>query len=260
MPEMGIRGMGLGLGIAHTLGFLLLLLFIALRKTKLDIYPRYIFRPMWKIIANVFRLGYPVSAEQLTWTFGLLVIQGYVARLGNTDYYKFHQVIFQVLEMISVIYQGIGIAKMSMIGNAIGRRDHSMEWHLHKMARNTVLPIAVIAGIVIFFRAEVIMQAFLPDIADVSVGANVLRFFAFMQIPRSLSVMTSAHLRARGDVIWMLITTSILSIIFMITLPYIIGLRMGYGLMGIWVLISLNEVSKYIWHRIRLSKEKFKRV
>lgn len=259
-PELGIRGMGLSVGIGHTLGFLLMLTLIALRKTKLDIYPRYIFRPNPRIIKNVFRLGFPVSAEQLTWTFGLLVIQGYVARLNNTDIYKFHQVIFQVLEMISVIYQGIGIAKMSMIGTAIGAHNHKGEWRIHRISTNTVLPIAILTGAFIFFNADRIMHTFLPDIENVTVGANVLKFFAFMQIPRALSVMTSAHLRARGDVLWMLLSTGILSAVFMIFITFIFGLTLGWGLMGIWIAISLNEVAKYVWHRIRLRQEKFKRV
>ncbi|HPR44525.1 MAG TPA: hypothetical protein PLZ13_09380, partial [Ottowia sp.] len=51
------------------------------------------------------------------WFIAITVMQRYAAQLG-TEAYTAHQVILQILEMVSVIYQGIALANMSMIGSA----------------------------------------------------------------------------------------------------------------------------------------------
>ncbi len=179
----------------------------------------------------------------------------WTARLGKIPL-TFHQVVLQILELISVMYQGIGFANMSMLGEAIGNRDSKLEWRIHRHTRSVMLGGAVITGLALFVFARPLMSLFLPDIEDLSQGINVLRLFAFLQIPRAVVLTTSYHLRARGDVKWMLVTTGLLALIFEVCLAYVFGLVLGLGLFGIWLVIGLDETTKGIWHYIRLGRNK----
>lgn len=254
-PEFGIKGAAIAMGISHTIGFLLLLYMIHKKRTRLQIRWSLFFRPSINSLKNIWRLGFPVTMEQIVWAVGLIIMQGYVARLG-TETIAFHQVALRGLEMISVIYQGIGVASMAMVAQALGAKDTHGAWKIHRTVRYTVLFFAVLAGVFLFIESRNIITLFLPNLAGVTVGVRVLKLFALLQLPRALVTITSSTIRARGDTRWMVKITGLLAVCYEITLGYLLTFVLGFGLFGLWCLVGLDESTKYLIHRTRLRKNR----
>lgn len=255
LPELGLVGMAYATGIGHMAGSILLFIFIFKRKTVLNLYPKAWRKINFPIVKRIVKLGYPITIEQLSWTIALFILNIYAARLG-TESFTFHQVILQILELISVIYQGIGLGNITIIGQAIGEGNKEKEWQIHRNSRRIILPIAILTGAACFIFAKPLLALYLPDITNLEPAARVLRLFAIMQIPRSMVIITSSHLRARNDVLWMVKSTTILALFWEVGMGYLLGVHFGFGLLGLWVVVGLDETTKFIWHRIRLAKEK----
>ncbi len=257
LPELGVKGMGYGMGAANLLGFLLVLLVVFTCRTRVKIHFGAFRRLSKDLLMTMFRLGYPVTIEQLLWTLALFVMNIWTAKLGTMPL-TFHQVVLQILELISVMYQGIGFANMSMLGEAIGNGDSETEWRIHRHTRRVMLIGAVVTGGIMFIFASRLMGLFLPDVTDLTQGVRVLQLFSVMQIPRAIVLTTSYHLRARGDVNWMVLTTGALALFYEVCMAYVFGIVFGLGLVGIWLVVGLDESSKAIWHYIRLGKNKIR--
>jgi len=259
-PELGIKGMGYSLGIAHTLGFILLVIFILLKKTRLQIYPKSLFKLNIQILKRIFKLGYPITIEQAGWFLGFVILQAYVARLPNQDSYTIHQAIFQFLEMISILYQGISMANMSLIGKAIGENDSKAEWSIHRHTRNVLAPLIITMSLILLIFPKQILSLYINDIENISEGILILRLAALLQIPRALAILASSHLRARGDVLWMVKSTGVIVIIWILFVGYSLALPMKLGLTGIWISIMLSEGHKYLWQVRRLKKRAARKI
>ncbi|MCB0314104.1 MAG: hypothetical protein KDH84_12720, partial [Calditrichaeota bacterium] len=76
-------------------------------------------QPNWETFQKLFRLGIPTTVEQLVWAIGQLVLSFYAGLMG-TVVLAAHQVFVRIQSVLTMAFQGFGLASMTLVGKSIG--------------------------------------------------------------------------------------------------------------------------------------------
>ena len=72
-------------------------------------------------------------------------------------------------------------------------------------------------------------------------GVWVLIIDVFLEIGRNSNILASSTLRATGDTVYPFVVGIIFQWTVAVGVSYIIGIPLGYGLVGMWIGFALDE-------------------
>ena len=78
-----------------------------------------------------------------------------------------------------------------------------------------------------------------PEI--IAMGVWVLIIDVFLEVGRTANIFAVGTLRATGDAIYPVVVAIIFNWTIAVGLSYVIGIPLGYGLVGMWVGFALDE-------------------
>jgi Na+-driven multidrug efflux pump len=86
-----------------------------------------------------------------------------------------------------------------------------------------------------------ILRAFTSNEEIIRMGVWVLVVDVFLEIGRTSNIFAGSTLRATGDTIYPFVVGVIFQWSIAVGLSYVIGIPLGYGLVGMWVGFALDE-------------------
>ena len=95
------------------------------------------------------------------------------------------------------------------------------------------------ALLAIFGRNIVSILTDNPDIIAMSVWVLVVDWF--LEIGRTSNIFAGSTLRATGDVVYPFVVGVVFQWTIAVGLSYVIGIPLGYGLVGMWIGFALDE-------------------
>ena len=182
-----------------------------------------------------------------------------------------HQAIISFGWIRTMIYQGVGAATTALTGKRLGAKEEAMAERTGYVAWKVSMCFVVVLGGVLFLFSRSIMRVFLPtreyNIEAIRIGAQCLKILAFVQIPKAISVIFSASLRAAGDVRWLLFANIVGTTIGEVILAHILGLGIvmtsglvKFGLPGIWLGMLTGESIRAALNYRRYRKGRWKKI
>lgn len=240
-PRLEVKGAALAAGIAHSVGFFATLYVLRSRKSQLFLSFRELTTPNLRTFKRLFQTGLPTTVEQLFWALGQMVMTGYAAVLGIA-YLAAHQVFMRIQAVLSMFFMGFSLGAMTLVGQNIGADEHERAEQTGRMAGYVVLVfvLLVVAGIFLFSRP--VISLFTTDEKVISVGAGILRLFAFIQIPKALNAVLGGNLRGAGDLKWLMYLAIFSVIVSETILTWLAAFPLGLSLWGIWLVMAVDEV------------------
>ena len=256
-PRLTVAGVAIAAGMAHTTGFFLTMILLRSRKLKLFLSFREFFTPKWATFKLLFKTGFPTTVEQLSWSFGLFVVTGYVATLGVIALAT-HQILLRVQSFLSMLYQGFGCGTMIIIGKHIGALNHHLAEKAGLVAWRIIILIVLILALIIPGFAKNIIMIFTSDRAVIEFGAVLAQIFAVVQIPKAMNIVFIGNLRGAGELKWLMWITITWVAVFEITANWFILFVLGYGLTAVWIIHGLDESSRFLCNFLRFKGGKWK--
>ena len=86
-----------------------------------------------------------------------------------------------------------------------------------------------------------ILNAFTDNEDIIAMGVWVLVIDWFLEIGRTSNIFAGSTLRATGDTIYPFVVGVIFQWTVAVGLSYVIGIPLGYGLVGMWIGFALDE-------------------
>jgi putative MATE family efflux protein len=256
-PRLEAKGAALAVGIAHSLAFMMTLYYLRSRKSVLFLSFREYTTPNFETFKKLFKLGVPTTVEQLVWAFGQLILSFYAARLGIIPL-AVHQVFTRVQSVLSMAFQGFGLASMTLVGKNLGAAEEQAAIKTGRMAGRLVLFISIFiaAGIVLFNKS--IMGAFTANPGVINYGSKVIWVLAVLQIPKAINIVFSGNLRGGADLAWLMWLAMGSVILFEITSAYFLTFIFNLGLIGLWGIQAVDESSRFTLNYFRFKGKKWK--
>lgn len=255
LPRLEAQGAAIAVGIAHSLAFFITLYYLRSRKSCLFLSVKEFASPNFDTFKRLFRLGLPTTIEQLVWAAGQLVLSFYAGLLGVVVLAA-HQVFVRIQSVLTMAFQGFGLASMTLVGKNIGADDKRQALRSGYTAGMVAFFAAVGAGLVLLLFKDAWFNIFTNNEAVIRYGTEVVFVLALIQAPKAVNIVFTGNLRGGADLNWLmwLAISSVLT--FEVVSAYGLTFIFGFSLAGLWLIQGVDESVRLafnIW-RFRQSK------
>ncbi len=178
IPAFGVAGAAVSTVVTQGLATLsgLIILFSG----KYDIHLRLKnFKPDFKILKKMLRLGFPASMEHFTMALGIAVLMFVVSRFGTTVIASYG-IGMRVFSFIIIPAFGLAEATTTLVGQNIGAGKEERAGRIARISGSTAFFTLAFAGLLLFIFAEDTVGLFIRDDAEVvQMGGDFVRIMAF---------------------------------------------------------------------------------
>ena len=238
-PQLGVEGAAIA--TASSRGIAMLLLAAIHFKVHIPRFPLRYFRPMpWSEIKNLLYIGIPAMSENISYSLSQVVITYFINQISNealaTRTYCYNIIMFVYLFCVSIT-QGGDI----LVGHLVGQRRHQAAYVLGNYFFRWAMIITLTGSLLLAIFGRNILSAFTDNPEIITMGMWVFVVDWFLEIGRTSNIFAGSTLRATGDTIYPFVVGIIFQWSVAVGLSYVIGIPLGYGLVGMWIGFALDE-------------------
>lgn len=254
----GIVGAAISTDFSKFIG-LILIVVVLLKKTDMDLSFLHIKYFSKKMAKRLMVIAIPSGGEALSYqlsqmyilrfvnTFGVAVIasRGYCNMLANIAY---------------VYSMAIAQATQILVGYLYGKNDYKS---IGVRVRNSCLismGVSVGLTILMLINSDVVVGMFTTDRVILDLCHQVLFVEIVLEIGRSINITMVKCLIATGDVNVPVVFCVFSAWLVAVGLSYVLGIRLGWGLVGIWIAMACDECLRGLAFVMRFLQGKWKMV
>ncbi len=238
-PTMGVLGVALS-GVFSRCVSCVALWFLLDHHTRLRLRAADFVSISWGRVRRVLHIGLPAAGEQMCYWTAFLVVTTFVARMGSESLaIQSYSLTIQRFAMLFSF--SIGLGTEILIGHLVGAGQFEEAYHKLLRSLRTGLLIVSCVMLVVAALAPLLLGCFTRDAAIIAGGATLLRLAIILEPGRVFNVVVISSLRATGDVGFP-IQMAVLSMwCVWVPLAWLLGLKLGLGLVGIWISMITDE-------------------
>ena len=255
--HLGIMGAALGIAIARISGGIIILTVLIRGSKILKLTKIKKFKFNKSLLKLIFGIGVPASIESLLFNGGKLITQIYIVDMGTIAIAS-NAIASSVATMLNVPGNSLCIAATALVGMHMGRGESGEAQNaLSYITKLSTIALIAIAVIFIPFAGKV-TSLFTTNKEIIHLASAVLIVNSACIPLWSISFVLPAGLKGAGDVKYTLITSIIGMWLFRITLGYLLGVVLKFGLIGVWIGMIVDWIVRGCLYIIRFKKGKWK--
>ena len=260
-PKLGVTGAAVATAFSRFVGSIMALSLVLIPGKRITVSFRERFHFNWDIAARVAKVGFPAAIEQLIMRGGMIIFTRTISGLGTVTYAA-HQVALNITSLSFTTGQGFAMSATSLVGRSLGAKKPDMAEMLANSAHKLAMMVSGAVAVILFFFGKQVALLYSNDLAVITQAAIALRIIALVQPSQSTQFVLAGALRGAGDTKWPLYSTIIGVWGFRVLLSYVFVQILGYGLVGAWVAMAVDQFarSSIILYRFRSNKWKHVRV
>ena len=238
-PQLGVEGAAISTATCRAVAMVML---AAIHfKVHIPRFPLRYFRPMpWQELRNLFYIGIPAMSENISYCLSQVVITYFINQISNEALaaraYCHNMIMFVYLFCLSIT-QGGDI----LVGHLVGQRRHQAAYILGNYFFRWSMIITLTGSVILALAGESILEAFTDNEDIIKMGVWVFFVDIFLEVGRTSNIFAGSTLRATGDVVYPFVVGIIFQWSVAVGVSYVIGIPLGYGLIGMWVGFALDE-------------------
>jgi len=242
VPKMGVAGSAVGAATAQVVGGVLVTAVLLKGRGQIRLQLDGL-RPDSEVVRRILRVGLPTGVENLMFRIGNMAYVTVLASLG-VEAYAANQVAINAWSLSFMPGFGFAVAATTLVGQALGAKEpEAAEQHGYTSYWMGAGLMAAMGLMFVLFPAQ-IMGFFTNDAEVIAVGTMPLRVMGLAQPFLAAAMIFAGALRGAGDTRFPMIITA--AAIWLIRLPmaYVLGVMLGWGLVGAWTAMSLDMVMR----------------
>ncbi len=244
LPIFGVKGVAWSSGISMIVSCILFAYFIT-RKDDVEFSLKGITKVPFKSYKLILSVGVPTAGESLSYNICQIVIMAMISTLGT--YAMSAQVYtMSILRFVFAVAIAIGQATQIKAGYYVGAKQSDIAYKkiFKYQIIATCCSMFMIVVVNIFKRYLIGIFTDIPEVF--AMVSELLIFSAYMEFGRSLNLIYVGALKGAGDVKFP-VGYGIISMWTIMALgSYIMGIKMGLGLVGFWLGIGSEETTRGI--------------
>lgn len=242
-PALGVLGAAISTSACRAVAVLLLafLLYRAgVRVTMASLRPF----PLQRL-RELLAIGLPAAGEFFSYQLSQLVITFFINKLGNEALtartYCVNIIMFSYL-FASAIGQGGAIVVGYLIGKCRMQAAYKMGWFCFKAALLVTVSISIVTALL----GRNIMELLSSNPAIIQMGVSILFLDIFLEFGRPINILAGFMLRSASDSTYVFFVGVIFMWSVATGLSYVFGIVLGWGLLGMWIAFTLDEIIRAI--------------
>ena len=258
-PRLGIAGAALATALAHGVASTLFLVVIMTGRSVIRVQLTSRYRPDWDLLGRVFSIGFPAAIEQVIFRGGQLTFVRIVSSFG-TSVFAAHQIGVNILSLSFMPGQAFGIAATTLVGQGLGAERPDLAERSALVARRLGMMFSTTIALFMFFFGRHIAAFYTNDPDVIRKTAMVLKVIGIVQPAQSTQFILSGGLRGAGDTRWPLYATFLGIWGMRVMGGYLLAVQLGLGLLGAWMGMALDQLTRASVISYRFRKGGWKRL
>ena len=257
-PALGIRGAALATVLGTVVASIMSVLSV-LNKDGFISIPYIIqnkIKPAFSSFVNLVKVGYSVFFEQILMRVGFMMTAVMAANQG-TDAMAAHQVGMNIMGLSFSFGDGLQAAAVALIGRSLGAGDKELAKEFGRICRMMGAVIAVCLSAMYFFGARPLFSLFFAEEHIVAIGVNIMMVIIFVVVFQISQVIYMGCLRGAGDTFYTAVASTISVTIIRTLGSYLGGYVFGLGIVGIWLGVLADQISRFIFATVRFRAGKW---
>lgn len=239
MPELGAQGAAIATSVSR-LAAAFILIYLLYRNMP-SCFVRNLLRPFpFRELKKMLGIGMPAAGEQMSYSFSQVVVTMFINMIAieavATRTYVMNIVMFTYTFAMSVSL-GNSILVGQLIGE--GRKEEAYRICLDSLKGALVIT-GLIAG-VIAGSGSVILGLLTDNEQIIRLGVMILFVDFILEFGRCVNMMLVNGLRSTGDARFPVMLGLFSMWVFATGLSWVMGISMGYGLLGMWIAFTIDE-------------------
>lgn len=262
LPTMGAEGAAISTSIAR--GVSMVVLLVILFRKHIPSFPLQLFRPFpWGELKRLLQVGLPSAGENMSYNFSQIVITYFINILGNnalaTRTYTVNVVMFVYLFSIAMA-QGGAI----LIGHLVGAAKIRAAYLVGKYVMRLSILVSLVLSCIWAVFGHTIFTLLTDNEEIIRLGVTIMIVDVFVEIGRAVNIYATNALRSAGDVNFPFYLGVVVQWSVSVGLSYLLGIYMGWGLIGMWIAFFLDEnIRAFVfvkrWNSLKWAKKSFVR-
>lgn len=213
-------------------------------------------RPGFDALKNIVKVGYSVFAEQILMRIGFMLTALMAADQG-TAAMAAHQVGMNIMGLSFSFGDGLQATAVALIGYSLGAKQPEKAKDYGRTCRMIGGAISVALSVIYFLGARFLMELFFEEQEIVEIGVKIMYVIIFVVILQISQVIYMGCLRGAGDTLYTAIVSTVSVTIARTVGSYFFGYVMGFGIVGIWMGVVADQLSRFILASIRFKQGKW---
>jgi putative MATE family efflux protein len=254
-PKLGVVGVALSSVFSRVVANVALWNLLA-RRTHLRLHWRDFFSIHGESVRRILHIGLPAAGENLSYWTAFMVITTFIARMGATPLAT-QTYTLNIERWVILLNVSIGLGTEILIGYLIGAGRFEAAYR--ELLRNLRLALACAVGgmALLALVAPRLLGAFTSTPLIITSGAVLLRMGLLLEPGRVFNVVIINGLRATGDARFPVVAGAICMWCGWVPLAWFLGLKLGLGLVGIWISLICDEWTRGLIMYYRWRKRKW---
>lgn len=216
-------------------------------------------KPTFTAFTNLVKVGYSVFLENLLMRIGFMITALMAANQGNAAMAA-HQVGMNIMGLSFSFGDGLQSAAVALIGRSLGANDENQAKRYGRTCQVMGLSISAILVLVYYFGAHWLMGLFFQEKQIIQIGVQIMHVIIFVVIFQICQVIYMGCLRGAGDTFYTAMASMISATIIRTAVSYFFGYTMGLGIVGIWLGVLGDQISRFILVSIRFKQGKWTKI
>ena len=251
-PALGVQGVAIATCLAWATNLAVSIWAIRWR-THIDVSYIISIAEFKQWLRPILKIAVPSALEPLAWHVSQLVIIGMVVSLGDialaARVYAFN-LIFLVLLFSSALTAGVQLK----VSHLYGAKDfEAMHRELHRGVYIGLLLVTVMVAI-LYLLAGTLLGLFTNNAEIIALGTTVMGLAVICETGRLLNFIVGFSIKTTGNPQFIAVFGISAMWLFSVPLTWLLGIYLGYGLIGIWLAMGIDEVFRgsvalFYWNR-----------
>ncbi|MEG0949097.1 MAG: MATE family efflux transporter [Bacteroidales bacterium] len=239
LPEMGAEGAAWATSVSRVIA--LVILIVLLMRTILPRIPRKLLFPFpLGELRKMLGIGMPAAGEQISYSLSQVVVTMFTNLIAVeavvTRTYAMNIVMFSYLFALAISF-----GNSILVGQLIGEGRKEDAYHICLDSLKTAMVItAIISGLVAAF-GSLIFGLLTDNESIIRVGVVILLVDFVLEFGRTVNMTMVNALRSAGDAKFPVMLGLFSMWVFATGLSWVLGISLGYGLVGMWVAFMIDE-------------------
>lgn len=253
----GIIGAAVSTDISKLIG-LILIIIVFIRKTDMSLSFLRLKNFSFDVLKRLMLIAIPSGGEALSYNLSQIYILRFVNTFGVAVIAS--RGYCNILANIAYVYSmAIAQATQILVGYLYGKGDHRS---ISVRVRNSCLislAVSISITVLLLFNSDFVVGLFTSEREILDLCHKVLMVEIVLEIGRSINITMVKCLVATGDVNVPVIFCMFSAWVVAVGLSYVFGIRMQYGLVGIWCAMACDECLRGTAFIIRFIQGKWKK-
>lgn len=155
---------------------------------------------------------------------------------------------------------GLQATAVALIGRSLGAKDPDLAKEYGRTCRLIGAGIAVCLVAIYYFGAKGLYSLFFTEEHIIAIGIRIMHVIIFVVIFQICQVIYMGCLRGAGDTLYTAVA-SMISVTFIRTfVSYFFGYTLGLGIVGIWMGVLGDQISRFIFATVRFRQGKWVKI